>query len=124
MGEAQRVIPLLREMSRSDKRIADVLRLPFSPEKGVTAPKSRDGGGKVFLSCEFSFANGAVWDSPPPQSFCKQNASSPITSDGGAFKVRKGNKKRFSSMRNIRPAVSQTFVSIQSLKRRTVVSSL
>ncbi len=28
MGEAQKVIPFLREMSRSDKRFADVLRLP------------------------------------------------------------------------------------------------
>ena len=28
MGVAQKVIPFLREMSRSDKRIADVLRLP------------------------------------------------------------------------------------------------
>ena len=26
MGEAQKVIPFLREMSRSDKRFADVLR--------------------------------------------------------------------------------------------------
>ena len=45
MGEAQKVIPFLREMSRSDKRFADVLRLPFSPEKGVS---SADGG--VLLS--------------------------------------------------------------------------
>jgi hypothetical protein len=37
MGEAQKAIPFLREMSRSDKRFADVLRLPFSPEKGGTA---------------------------------------------------------------------------------------
>ena len=48
MGEAQKVIPFLREMSRSDKRFADVLRLPFSPEKGGTPPKRRDGGGRRF----------------------------------------------------------------------------
>ena len=34
MGEAQKVIPFLREMSRSDKRFADVLRLP--PGYGLT----------------------------------------------------------------------------------------
>ena len=51
MGEAQKVIPFLREMSRSDKRFADVLRLPFSPEKGVS---SADGGVLRMDQREFS----------------------------------------------------------------------
>ena len=45
VAKRQKVIPFLREMSRSDKRIADVLRVPFSPEKGGAPPKRRDGGG-------------------------------------------------------------------------------
>ena len=45
MGEAQKAIPFLREMSRSDKRFADVLRLPFSPEKGGQFALSELVGG-------------------------------------------------------------------------------
>ena len=48
VAKRQKVIPFLREMSRSDKRIADVLRVPFSPEKGA-AFMAAEGAEQVIM---------------------------------------------------------------------------
>ena len=43
-------------MSRSDKRFADVLRLPFSPEKGGQFACELVGGGVVSDSARYDIA--------------------------------------------------------------------
>ena len=50
------------------KRVADVLRLPFSPEKGGAAPKSRDGGGELSVNASFAKENYRYRKTLPPQS--------------------------------------------------------